>query len=289
MIKVSVIIPVYNVEQYLRQCLESVVNQTLREIEIICINDGSTDNSLKILREYQKTDKRIIIIDKEHEEVSASRNIGMKKATGEFISFIDSDDYVDLNFLENLYNAAKKYSCDIACANIVRLKGNEKYNKFIYKEQKYSYNTDEKILLAGIPKNNYVWNKIYNREKIIEYNIEFPYGRLFEDKAWSIKAVYYLNGLVTVPYTEYFYRKNPKSIVSEKSAKKQNDSILSEQEMIEFAREKNIKMPKGFRLAQRDRYRIFGITYMKCFYFYPDIKKYYLFGLIPVWQAKKRN
>lgn len=290
MVKVSIIVPVYNVEEYLKQCLDSIVNQTLKEIEIICINDGSTDNSLKILQEYQKIDKRIVIINKKNEGLSASRNIGLEKASGEFIGFVDSDDYLEKNFYEVLYNCAKKYSCDIACANIVRFTKNKKYNKLIYKKQKYSFNPDEKNKLAGIPQNNYVWNKIYNRKKIIEKDVKFPYGRVYEDKFWSIRAVYYTEGLVTTPDTSYFYRKNSKSIVSEKSDKNMNDSIQSEKDLINFAKQKNLKLPKGFKLAYRERHKILGITYMKCFYFYPDIKKYYLFGLIPVFcSTKKKN
>ena len=90
--KVSVIIPVYNVEKYLKQCLDSVVNQTLKDIEIICVNDGSTDNSLEILEEYAQKDNRIIIISQENQGQSVARNIALEKATGEYVGFVDSDD-----------------------------------------------------------------------------------------------------------------------------------------------------------------------------------------------------
>ena len=102
MVKISIIVPVYNVEKYLPECLESLIHQTLKDIEIICINDGSTDNSLSILKDYAKKDSRIRIINKENWGISAARNSGINTAMGDFLSFIDSDDWIDLDFFENL-------------------------------------------------------------------------------------------------------------------------------------------------------------------------------------------
>ena len=110
---ISVIIPVYNVEKYLRDCLNSVINQTYKDLEIICINDGSKDNSLSILEEYAKKDKRIIIINKENAGVSAARNDGIEKSTGEYLFCLDSDDYIDKDFLEVFYNNAKQNNSDL--------------------------------------------------------------------------------------------------------------------------------------------------------------------------------
>ena len=113
--KVSVIIPVYNTERYLRRCLDSVCNQTLSDIEIICINDCSTDNSLDILKEYADKDKRIKIINfKENKGAAVARNTGIDIVNGEYIGFIDSDDFVDSDFYEKLYNTASENNSDIA-------------------------------------------------------------------------------------------------------------------------------------------------------------------------------
>jgi len=115
--KISVIIPVYNVENYLEKCLLSVMWQTFNDIEIICVNDGSTDNSRIILEKYQKRDSRIKIIDKENGGLSSARNAGMKVATGEFYSFIDSDDWIENTMLEKLYNNITSLNTDISiCA-----------------------------------------------------------------------------------------------------------------------------------------------------------------------------
>ena len=104
---ISVIIPIYNSEKYLSECLNSVVNQTLHDIEIICVNDGSTDSSLEILEDYQSKDKRIKIINQEHNNAGSARNKGLEIARGEYLSFLDSDDYFDLNMLKEMYLTAK--------------------------------------------------------------------------------------------------------------------------------------------------------------------------------------
>lgn len=128
MVKVSIIVPVYNVEKFLEKCLDSLVNQTLHDIEIICINDGSTDKSLEILKSFANKDKRITVIDKQNEGPSVARNVGLEKAQGEYIGFVDSDDWVDLDFYEKLYNSAINNGADISTASIIRWrKHNTKY------------------------------------------------------------------------------------------------------------------------------------------------------------------
>ena len=115
--KVSIIVPVYNNEEFLDKCLKSIINQTYKNLEIILINDGSKDNSLKIMKDYAIKDTRIIIIDKKNEGVSKARNDGIKKATGQYITFVDSDDYIDLTQIEEMYNAIKKNKVDVVRSN----------------------------------------------------------------------------------------------------------------------------------------------------------------------------
>ena len=115
MVKVSVIIPVYNVEPYLKQCMDSVVGQTLKDIEIICVDDGSTDNSLDILREYAAEDSRIQIIEQKNAGAGAARNNGMRYATGKYLSFLDSDDFFEPRMLEKAYDLAEKDQADLKC------------------------------------------------------------------------------------------------------------------------------------------------------------------------------
>ena len=114
--EISVIVPVYNTEKFLRRCLDSLINQTFKDLEIICVNDGSADGSGDILKEYSG----IRVINQENRGLSGARNTGIQAARGRFIGFVDSDDWVDLDFFEKLYEAAVKNNADIACASIVR-------------------------------------------------------------------------------------------------------------------------------------------------------------------------
>lgn len=253
--KVSVIVPVYNVEKYLENCLETLISQTLKDIEIICINDGSKDSSPDILKKYALNDERIKIIDKHNEGLSAARNDGLNVATGEYIGFVDSDDWVDLNFYEKLYNAAKKHNAEVACGNIIRCGNRITKYKLKFENEQFITDNVEKLKATKIPKYNYVWNKIYKRTSLQNLNITFPYGRYYEDMCWSIKILYYLNGLVTVPECAYYYRRNEYSIVSTKSAKHVSDAMESEKEMIEFAEEKHLPVLEGLKLVKREKFR----------------------------------
>lgn len=134
--KVSIIVPVYNVEEYLVKCLDSLVNQTLKEIEIICINDGSTDNSLEILNTYAQKDSRITIIDKKNEGVSAARNTGLNISKGEYIMFVDSDDYLELpNVFFKEEDVVEKIKYYVENNFELEPDNKEKYNKFFYTKE----------------------------------------------------------------------------------------------------------------------------------------------------------
>ena len=163
-IKVSVIIPVYNVEKYIERCLESIVNQTLKEIEIIIINDGSNDETSKKLEKFLG-DVRVIYIKTENRGQSAARNKGLKIAKGEYIGFVDSDDYIDLDFYEKLYKRIKETNSDIAAASIVRHHGTFEKWRVNYDLNKSTTDKNEMFNLVKYPNQSYVWNKIYKKEK----------------------------------------------------------------------------------------------------------------------------
>lgn len=174
--KVSVIIPVYNTEKYLEKCLESVCNQTLSDIEIICINDCSTDNSLEILNRYVADDERIKIINfPENRGAAAARNAGIDVATGEYIGFVDSDDYPDLDFYEKLHNRAKETGADVA-------KGNYKSAHDGYVDEYLNEKIKE-------DKNNFAYaycSAIFKRDIIIKNNLCFPDLSDMEDPVFTI-------------------------------------------------------------------------------------------------------
>lgn len=209
MSKVSVIIPVYNTEKFLRKCLDSVCNQTLQDIEIICINDCSTDGSLEILREYAGKDNRIKLIELfENGGAAKARNIGIDIAHSEYIGFVDSDDFVDLDFYEKLYNKAVETGADA-------VKG---------KLYLYDINTNKVYLEAWIDINDSVKkNKanfyftfttaIYKSSLIKEYNIRFLEGLIhFEDPYFTIKSALYYKILHVVDDACYFYTNNLNSV-----------------------------------------------------------------------------
>ena len=160
--KISVILPVYNVEKYLSECLDSIVNQTLKEIEIICVNDGSTDNSFTILKEYASKDNRIKIIDKENEGQGYARKLGLDNASGEYILFCDSDDYyAELTAFEELYNYIEKVKIDVVIFNHYRenkLKGYRENRVDKYpKIEKFSYLDIDNLFFFFF----FLWLKLY--------------------------------------------------------------------------------------------------------------------------------
>lgn len=130
-IRVTIIVPVYNTEKYLERCIESLINQSLQDLEIILVNDGSTDNSLNIIRKYERADERIKVIDKENSGVSASRNCGMEEAKGEYICFVDSDDWIELDMVSALYQYNENLNCEIAMCTYSKEYENHSKSRFL--------------------------------------------------------------------------------------------------------------------------------------------------------------
>ena len=243
----------------MKKCLDSLVNQTLKDIEIICVNDGSTDNSGRILEEY--TDSRIKIITKENGGISSARNAGIAVAKGEYLGFVDSDDWVDLDFYEKLYNTAKKYDTDIATAGIIRLhKLHKKYHLKIDKETVTS-DFREKLVLCDLPDKSYVWNKIYKREKFIECGLKFEEGIYYEDIIFTPKILYAMQKMVTVPDTYYYYWRHSNSIVKLKTQKAINDRNRALKIAGEFFKSHNIDLSDT--QTHTKVYRLFGLSLFK--------------------------
>ncbi len=215
--KVSIIIPIYNAEKYLLQCLHSVVNQTLKDIEIICVNDGSTDGSLEIINEYARNDHRIIVIDKVNTGYGSSMNCGIKIARGEFLGIVESDDYVDSNMFEQLYNLAKGNSAQIVKSNCWQHTDGED-DTFV---EFFKDNTYDKIIVPSDEKEmlcRYInlWSGIYNidflRDNDISFN-ESP-GASYQDIGFTMKVMMCADRVYLTPKAYYHYRiDNPDSSV----------------------------------------------------------------------------
>ena len=223
MAKVSIIIPTYNVEPYLVECMESVVNQTLKDIEIICINDGSTDGSLAILKKYAEADDRIILVDKENGGYGIAMNIGQEKATGEYIGIVEPDDYVPLNMYEDLYNKAKEYDLDFVKADFYRFKtadnGNMElvYNHLSKKTEDYNvvFNPSEEPERLRYIMNT--WSGIYKRSFLEKHNIRYNEtpGASFQDNGFWFQT--FLFGKRAMILDKPYYRNrrdNPGSSVA---------------------------------------------------------------------------
>lgn len=200
---ISVIVPVYKVEEYLRRCIDSIINQTYRNLEIILVDDGSPDNCGKICDEYALLDKRIKVIHKENGGQSEARNYGLKIAKGKYFGFIDSDDYIKEDMYENLYNLLIKYDADISMCNIVKKSNNKNEIMENYKEIE-KYDTKSSLLeLLDDHITNYIYNKLYKRE--IWNNIEFSVGIILEDMDVMYKILEKSKKIICTNKTEYYY------------------------------------------------------------------------------------
>ena len=207
---ISVIVPIYNVEKYLDRCIKSIINQSYNNLEIILVDDGSPDRCGEMCDEWAKIDKRIIVVHKENGGLSDARNAGIDIAKGNYLSFIDSDDYVHKDFIKVLYELCIKYNSDISMCgafetskdencNFNLQQGNEcvKYSKTILERKDNIYCV--------------AWNKLYKKE-VFKY-IRYPKGKLHEDVAVINKILYYSNKIAITDLRLYFYYSNPDSIM----------------------------------------------------------------------------
>ena len=287
MTKVSIIVPVYNVEKYLKRCLDSLVNQTLSDIEIICVNDGSTDGSAQILEEFAQKDNRIKVTTQINSGLSEARNVGIRIANGEYIGLVDSDDFVDKEFFEKLYNSAVENNCDIACGNIIRENNRKKRKPFLnYKSIEVVKSVREKYEKSGVPNHCYVWNKIYKRESLIKSGITFIRGIVYEDMPFTSDVLEALGDMVIVPDVYYHYWINDKSIIKTASDKNRTDKIFSKKYLLKKLKKYNVTLSKKDNLIGKKEYFFLGIKVLKT-YIYPSTKEYYLFGLVPFLTVKE--
>lgn len=214
--KVSIIVPVYKVEKYLKRSMDSLVNQTLEDIEIICINDGSPDNCLSILKEYkEKYPDKIVIIDKKNEGVWKGRFDGIAKATGEYIGFTDSDDYIALDYAEKLYNAAKKDEADISVCGFYRV---DVETEHIFSTEMTGYkgkvinmdkNPEDTLSINGA-----LWNKLYKAEILKNMNNLKNPPRILDDMMFFLLVLLNTNKITFINDSLYYYMVRSDSIVA---------------------------------------------------------------------------
>ena len=266
------IIPVYNTEKYLDKCLDSVVNQTLTDLEIICVNDCSSDRSLDILNHYAKKDPRLKIIDfKKNQGVSIARNTAINIATGEYIGFVDSDDFIDLDFYQKLYSTAIKNNSDLVIGNIKRVDVNgEKIPQFYFD---LSY---EKIQNNQLNFNQFFWIGLYRKSLIDKHHLNFIENCIYgEDLLFPIKASVFSKNFKIIDSTFYNYRNNPLSITNQEFSLKIVQSHCTfihalfsflNSEIADFNIYKKIadsSLSIGFSLFLKTKYKIEYLQLMK--------------------------
>ncbi len=238
---VSVIIPVYNGEKYVASCLNNMMAQTYKKMEIIVIDDGSKDDSAKIAREYPVK----LISHAKNRGLSAARNTGIDAAQGEYIHFMDVDDTINNDYYREMVEAITEAGADIACGGMVNEKHH--YKTWRFKERKVYVSPKAKMKVTYVGKWGYVWRYLFRKDFLKSYNLRFEEGRFIEDMIFSLLAVYHSNRLVVVPNTEYFYYHRENSIMNNKDKfhreKRQRDKLHAVRFQRDFSEKNNIKIP----------------------------------------------
>lgn len=276
--KISVIIPIYKVEAYLKECLDSVINQTYKNLEIILVDDGSPDNSGKMCDEYAQKDSRIKVIHKENGGLSSARNAGLDIATGEYVCFIDSDDVIDERYIEILHSMCAQNNVDVAVCDIKR------FTDVIEKEDATneiklidSKELQSKMYVHGeATQVVIVCNKLYKR--YIYENLRFPVGKIHEDEFTTYKALYSSKTAIAISNLKlYYYRCNPNGIMGNKYTIKRLDYLEALEQRMKFYSGRNEKMLYEKTLAKYSlRLRS---SYVKVYLYIEENKQQVLDGI----------
>ncbi|OOB79965.1 MAG: hypothetical protein BEN18_02230 [Epulopiscium sp. Nuni2H_MBin001] len=216
--KVSVIIPVYNAQQYLEQCLNSIIKQSLKDIEIICVNDGSTDNSLNIIKEYAKKDKRVKVISQDNQNAGIARNNGLKAAVGEYIHFLDADDWLVGDIYKGIYTLAEAKKSEIIIFNYKTYNQGEEVEIDLFKRV-LAKNQTRTLSFEQMPyffSRMFVvaWNKVYKRDYLVDVEVSFDNLKCANDRAFYFKTITQATRITLLPKVCIAYRiANPTSLI----------------------------------------------------------------------------
>ena len=261
--KISVIIPIYNVEEYLDKCIKSIINQSYRNLEIILVNDGSTDNSLSICNRYKKNDNRIILINKKNGGLSSARNAGMEVATGQYISFIDGDDYIDLDMYESIYKIIELKKPDIVEVGV----------NYIYKDR-VDYMKERELTVNNIKALEYflnrneifkamACNKVYKKEVLKK--IKFKEGYIHEDAFFTYKVFLNAKKISHLGLSKYNYVQQREGSIMNESFTKKRIVVLEA-----FEERSNILKKLGFHNLVNLSDREYLETLIELYYKFKD-------------------
>lgn len=231
---VSVIVPVYNVEKYLDRCLNSILSQTYKNMEIILVDDGSKDSSSAICDKYGEQDNRIKVYHKENGGLSSARNFGIEKAKGDWLYFIDSDDWIDINTINTLINSALKNDCQIAMGSYIFCSSQKEFEKADVNKSIELYTPKEALseMTSGLKYVFFAHNRLFKKD--LFYDITFPLGKLFEDMYTIYKVIDKADKIVYNSEAKYAYFQRDDSITHNKFNSKQMDWYFALQEYKQF-------------------------------------------------------
>lgn len=255
---ISVVVPVYNVEKYLEKCLNSILEQTYKNFEVILVDDGSSDCCFNICEQYAKKDTRIKAFHKKNGGLADARNYGIKRAIGNYITFIDSDDFVKKEYLEFLLSLLEKHNADISmCGNFRYWEG--KKVKSVKKVEVRVFSGLEAVENLLYQKNieNSAWGKLYKRE--LFDNIQYPKGKLYEDLGTTYKIIFNAERVVWSSIQKYFYLQRESSIMSRKFSNQNMDRVYLSEEILQFVH----NMAPSIEKSALSRYFISNIQILR--------------------------
>ena len=228
---ISVIVPIYNVEQYLEQCLDSIISQTYSQLEIILVDDGSTDSSGQICDKYARKDERIVVIHKTNGGLSDARNAGISVATGEYISFIDSDDYIATDMYNKMIKICEQNHCDIVVCARDNFDEDGNHKVMFQAKKQTIYTSEEAIeeILLNRNMDSAAWDKLYHKKLFTE--IRYPVGVLHEDLTVTSRVFSAANKIVQIPDVFYQYRIRKGSITKQGFKPKKMDLMFQSIEL----------------------------------------------------------
>lgn len=301
--KVSIIVPVYNVEKYVEKCLDSLINQSYKNIEILVVNDGSTDNSVKIIEQKYNSNSNIHLYNKDNGGLSSARNFGLNKAKGDYILFVDSDDWLERNCVEELVHIIENKKADIVEFGYKMVSDNKVLSSTIFTENVII--SKDKILeefFFGNQIVDIICNKIYNKKLFI--NLKFVEGRIHEDYMMTPKLLYRCNKLVIINQVFYNYYQRNDSITQKPFSEKNFDRIFAGRYVADFCKQNINKfyeialirigficiylykhlMDSSATIKKADYIRYRNIIFNEFLEIYKNVKKSYSLKRLPIYK-----
>ncbi len=263
---ISIVVPVYKVEKYLEHCVNSILNQTFKDFELILVDDGSPDRCPELCDEMAKKDSRIVVIHKTNGGLSDARNKGIDIAKGKYIGFVDSDDYIACDMYEKLYNNLVQNNADVAMCAAYNIYDDD-FEHYKYDEGKTSIFLKDDILKALYSKklNNFAWNKLYKRE--LFQNIRYPYGKIYEDLFTTYKLFGQAESVVLDPSKMYYYRIRKDSIMGKARKVINTDKFEAYHEIVKYLDEKpeiqDMMLSYAYNDLMSDVFKVIGARTVK--------------------------